>query len=57
MDEEKKCPYCGSIDVRRAATYVSGAYKCGKCGFIGPLDLEVKKPKKAKEKKKEKGNG
>jgi len=55
LDESKKCPACGSIDVRRAGTYLSGVYKCGNCGYIGSLDVEIKKPKKSKAPKKKEG--
>lgn len=37
------CPNCGSTEIKLVAGGELGMYECKKCGFRGPIFLEVEK--------------
>ncbi|MBI3190314.1 hypothetical protein HYZ41_01270 [archaeon] len=41
----RRCPACRSSGIGLYAGGITGSYECRKCGYIGPLILELKKNK------------
>lgn len=52
MTSVKLCPNCKKGDVELFIGGQTGSYKCNRCGYVGPVILEIEKVKRKKEKSK-----